>query len=68
MVSDAFKRMRVNLLFTVEDDEDHTEGIQGGHECTDQTCNHQVHMTIRHRTGQNLIFTEEARSNEWQRR
>ncbi|MNY72421.1 hypothetical protein D3C86_2109770 [compost metagenome] len=44
----------------MEHDENHTEGVQRGHERTDQAGNHQVDVTVGHRTRQDLILTEEA--------
>ncbi len=59
--------VRMNLLFTVEDDEDHTEGVQRGHERADQTRHHQIDMAVSHRPGKDFVFTEEARGNQRQR-
>ena len=52
--------MRVNLLFTVEYDENHTESVQRGHKGADQARYHQIDMAVGHRASQNLILTEEA--------
>ena len=65
-VSYPFHGVSVNLFFSVEDDENHTEGVERGHKRTDQTCHHQIDMTIRHRTREDLILTEEARSDQRQ--
>lgn len=56
----------MDLLFAVEDDEDHPEGVERGHKCADQTRNHQVDMTIRHRAGEDFVLTEEACGDERQ--
>ena len=66
VMSNPLPCVSVNLFFTVEYDENHTEGIQGGHERTDQTRNHQIDMTIRHGTGKDFVLTEEARGNQRQ--
>ena len=66
VVGDPLPCVSVNLFFTVEYDENHTEGIQGGHERTDQTRNHQIDMTIRHGTRKDFVLTEEARGDQRQ--
>ncbi|MNE80950.1 hypothetical protein D3C80_1775630 [compost metagenome] len=67
MMGNPLPCMRVNLFFAVEDDENHTEGVQRGHKRTDQTCHHQIDMTIRHSTCKDFVLTEEARGDDWQR-
>ena len=67
MMGNPLPCVSVNLFFTVEHDENHTEGVQGGHKRPDQTGDHQIKMTVRHRARQNLILTEEASSHQRQR-
>ena len=59
-------RREREFVLSVEDDENHTEGVKRGHKCTDQTCHHQIDMSIRHRTREDPILTEEARSDQRQ--
>ncbi len=49
-LSYPFSRREREFVLSVEDDENHTEGVERGHKRTDQTCHHQIDMTIRHRT------------------
>ncbi len=58
--------VRVDLFFTVEDDEDHPEGIQRGHKRPDQAGYHQVDMTVSHRASEDFVLTEEACGNQRQ--
>ena len=66
MMGDPLPCVRVNLLFTVEHNENHAEGVQRGHKGADQARHHQVDMTVGHRPRQDLILTEEACGNERQ--